>query len=252
MNYRKIYESFHGPIPKEPNGRTYDIHHLDGNHSNNDPTNLKAVTIREHYDIHYSQSDWMACHKLGPRMEMSPTEISRLASLAVQKRVSEGTHHWQKRADGTSVSFDRVAEGKHHLQKRPDGTSFTSDRVKEGKHHFQKRADGTSVASDLVAAGKHHLQNSEKQREKSLKKVAAGKHNLQKRADGTSVASDLVTLGKHHLQKRPDGTSLASDNVKNGTHPTQKYWKCEHCGKEGKGLGGYAHWHGNNCKMVSA
>ena len=210
MNYRKIYESFHGPIPKEPNGRTYDIHHLDGNHSNNDPTNLKAVTIKEHYDIHYSQSDWMACHKLGPRMEMSPTEISRLASLAVQKRVSEG------------------------------------------KHHFQKRADGTSVASDLVAAGKHHLQNSEKQREKSLKKVAAGKHNLQKRADGTSVASDLVTLGKHHLQKRPDGTSLASDNVKNGTHPTQKYWKCEHCGKEGKGLGGYAHWHGNNCKMVSA
>jgi hypothetical protein len=55
--YRKIYEQNFGPIPKEPNGRTYEIHHIDGNHNNNDPTNLSAMTIQEHYDIHYSQGD---------------------------------------------------------------------------------------------------------------------------------------------------------------------------------------------------
>ena len=55
--YRKIYEHHHGLIPKEENGRTYEIHHIDGNHSNNNPSNLTAVTLQDHYDIHYSQQD---------------------------------------------------------------------------------------------------------------------------------------------------------------------------------------------------
>ena len=42
-SHRKIYEDFHGiKIPKY-----MDIHHIDGNHSNNDPLNLKLVTIRD-------------------------------------------------------------------------------------------------------------------------------------------------------------------------------------------------------------
>ena len=52
--YRKIYEDHYGPIPKEENGRSYEIHHLDGNSNNNDPKNLIAVTLQEHYNIHYS------------------------------------------------------------------------------------------------------------------------------------------------------------------------------------------------------
>ena len=74
-NYRKIYEQYHGPIPKEPNGRTYDIHHIDGNHSNNDPTNLVAVSIQEHHDIHQSQGDWGACSAILMRMQLTPEEM---------------------------------------------------------------------------------------------------------------------------------------------------------------------------------
>ena len=78
-NYRKIYENHIGVIPKEPNGRTYEIHHLDGNHSNNDPLNLKAVTLQEHYDIHYAQGDWGACMLMKlQRMDHSPDEIVEL------------------------------------------------------------------------------------------------------------------------------------------------------------------------------
>jgi len=55
-SHRKIYEEFHGiKIPK-----FMDIHHIDGNHDNNDPANLKLVSIREHYDIHFSQGDYGA------------------------------------------------------------------------------------------------------------------------------------------------------------------------------------------------
>jgi N-acetylglutamate synthase/N-acetylornithine aminotransferase len=60
-NYRKIYENHHGPILKDEEGRTYEIHHIDGDHSNNDPVNLTALTLQEHYNIHYSQGDYYAC-----------------------------------------------------------------------------------------------------------------------------------------------------------------------------------------------
>lgn len=55
--YRKIYENHVGSIPKDESGRTYDIHHVDGNRENNDPINLIAVSILEHYDIHQTQGD---------------------------------------------------------------------------------------------------------------------------------------------------------------------------------------------------
>lgn len=45
--YRKIYEDHYGPIPKG-----YHVHHIDGNHENNDPENLMAVTPEEHARLH--------------------------------------------------------------------------------------------------------------------------------------------------------------------------------------------------------
>ena len=51
-DHRKIYERYNGSIPDG-----YEIHHIDGNHKNNDPKNLKAVTMQEHYNIHYQQGD---------------------------------------------------------------------------------------------------------------------------------------------------------------------------------------------------
>lgn len=47
VNYRKIYEDHHGPIPDG-----YQIHHIDCNHNNNDPSNLMAVTPEEHARLH--------------------------------------------------------------------------------------------------------------------------------------------------------------------------------------------------------
>src|ERR1035437_2140732 len=91
--YRKIYESHYGPIPKDDIGRTYDIHHLDKNRDNNSPDNLQALSIKDHYDIHYTQENWAACRLIAIKMKKSPEEVSRLASLAARKQVADGTHH---------------------------------------------------------------------------------------------------------------------------------------------------------------
>ena len=70
--YRKIYKRHYGPIPKDNQGRTYDIHHKDGNRSNNSIDNLVALSIQEHYDIHYSQGEYGACYAISVRMRSTP------------------------------------------------------------------------------------------------------------------------------------------------------------------------------------
>lgn len=160
--HRVIYEQHHGPIPKEENGRSYDIHHIDGNHLNNDPLNLKAVTLQEHYDIHYSQGDWGACRMIALRLNKSADDIANLSKASQLKLVENGTHHFMKRMDGTSFASDQVLNGTHpflggHVQRITNRKLLAS-----GTHCLQKRADGTSVSSDLVASGKHHLLNAGK------------------------------------------------------------------------------------------
>ena len=230
MNYRKIYAAHYGPIPKDPNGRTYQIHHIDGNHANDSPDNLQSLSIQAHFDIHLDQGDYGACLRIGAQMKISPEEKSQLASLVARKQVVDGKHSFMRRPDGSSIQTDKVKEGKHHLLKRADGTSLTSDRTKAGTNPWQVRADGTSLTSD---------------------RTKAGTNPWQVRADGTSHNMDKVKSGKHHLLKRIDGTSVTSDRVKNGTHPSQKQWKCEHCNTEGKHSGCYARWHGDNCKAIN-
>ena len=67
-NYRKIWEKHFGKIPVDENGRSYDIHHLDGNKSNNNVENLIAVSIKDHFDIHFKQGDFNACNAISLRM----------------------------------------------------------------------------------------------------------------------------------------------------------------------------------------
>lgn len=55
MNYRKIWEQANGTIPTDELGRSYEIHHRDGNRKNNCLSNLMCVSLKEHYEIHSKQ-----------------------------------------------------------------------------------------------------------------------------------------------------------------------------------------------------
>jgi hypothetical protein len=54
VNYRKIYEQHFGPIPKDNHGRSYQIHHIDGDKNNNNIENLLCLSIEAHYQLHLS------------------------------------------------------------------------------------------------------------------------------------------------------------------------------------------------------
>lgn len=113
--HRKIFESHYGSIPKEEDGRSYEIHHIDYDPMNNDASNLTAVTIQEHYDIHYRNGDWGACMGISVRMSKPPHTISELASLNNAVRVKAGIHNLQKRPDGSSLTGDTFIAGRTHI-----------------------------------------------------------------------------------------------------------------------------------------
>ena len=110
--YRKIYEQHNGPIPKEKCGRSYEIHHIDGNHQNNELANLIAVTLQEHYDIHYAQCEFRACALMKGKLNLSATDLATLNSLSAKERVKNGTHNFL----GKDSNKARLKAGTHNSQ----------------------------------------------------------------------------------------------------------------------------------------
>lgn len=87
--YRKIWREANGLIPKDEEGRSYEIHHINGDHSDNRLDNLKCVSIREHFEIHLNQGDHQAAAAIAKRMRILPGEQKRLDSLAGKQAFSE-------------------------------------------------------------------------------------------------------------------------------------------------------------------
>lgn len=141
VNYRKIYEDHYGAIPTDELGRSFDVHHIDGNSHNNSPDNLIAVSRQEHYQIHYDQGDFGAAQKIAFRLDMSREEefeyLSDLASKINQQRLKDGTHNLSRRSDGSSMASDQVDKGINAFMTRSDGTNMATDRINDGSHPSQ-------------------------------------------------------------------------------------------------------------------
>jgi hypothetical protein len=176
--YRKLWESHFGPIPKDSTGRSYEIHHIDGNRENNNISNLKLLTIQEHYDIHFAQGDYGACQAIILRMDhtFDSDKLSAHCSILAKLRVAAGTHNLVGKKNPI---HSRVADGTHSM--------WLSNRNKKlvsgNKHNLQKRADGTSQSSDRVASGRHNF-TPEKSREAWIK--------------SSEIQQAMIGNGTHH------------------------------------------------------
>jgi len=114
--YRKLYENYYGAIPKDDDGRSYDVHHIDGNSDNNCKENLVALSIKEHYKVHYDQKDWGSCWSISLRMKISPEEKSEIAKKIATQRVSDGTNYFVSKENAERMRLiqnERSANGTH-------------------------------------------------------------------------------------------------------------------------------------------
>jgi len=87
--HRKVWIDAYGKIPKDDTGRTYEIHHIDLNHKNNQLENLQCVSIEEHFQIHKSRGDWGAGAAIARRMKVSVDiqyELNKLAGKQARAR----------------------------------------------------------------------------------------------------------------------------------------------------------------------
>jgi hypothetical protein len=203
MNYRWLYEKNYGKIPLDEFGRSYQIHHIDGNRANNCLENFKCVSIQEHYDIHYYQGDYGACLKIAEKMYKTHEELSELATLLNLKKMQNGTHHfldkkWRSEKAKKSAKT-RINKGTHHFL----DPEFQKEMSKRGN-------------KKQIELGTHPFFNEEmriKARKKMKEKFDNGTHGL------------LIFNKIKYICPYCD---------KQGNGPTMKRWHFENCKQKRK------------------
>jgi len=169
MHYRDIYRKHYGQIPVDENGRSFDIHHVDGRRKNNDPNNLVALRIDDHYMVHWDKGDWAACQRIAARMGKSHEELSELATLANLKHVADGTHPWLGKELHRKWALARSAAGTHPFQTSDVPRQRTLERIANGEHPFLDIEWAKARTQKQLEDGKHPWQNSEMQRANGCK-----------------------------------------------------------------------------------
>lgn len=126
VNYRKLYESVFGKIPKDDLGRSYEIHHIDGNRNNNSIENLICVSIEEHYAIHLSQGDYNSANLIAERMRSpilhikgykKPHTEQTKAKLRKPKKSTENYKKPKSEAHKESIRFARLGTTRNEVTK---------------------------------------------------------------------------------------------------------------------------------------
>lgn len=120
---RKTWVDANGKIPKDECGRSFHIHHIDSDLSNNNLDNLMCVSLQEHYEIHLRQGDKGACLQLARELKRSGSEKSQHARDHANNRVKNGTHNfckefnqnydptvykWRNKKTGVEVKMTRI------------------------------------------------------------------------------------------------------------------------------------------------
>lgn len=177
--YQRLWIKYNGPIPKDECGRSFDIHHKDGNHTNDTITNLQCVSIQEHYDIHWNQGDYGACQSLAIRMMLSPEKISHLASLAAKRQVENGTHPLLDKDKAKERFNHRIKEtGSHPILDPIIRRNAQKQSVVKGTHIFLNSEYQRKVQSERIKNGTHHLLNGTIQRTYQNKLLLNGTHSF--------------------------------------------------------------------------
>jgi len=162
MNYRKVWTDVWGPIPKDEKGRSYEIHHIDGNRENNNLENLMCLSIKEHFEKHLEQGDIAAAHRIGQRLELDPEYLRKLnkeKSLGkkrpkeVCEKISRGLTG-RKRSKAEKLSISKGKKGKSNGHEGLKYSDETRKKQSEASKHKCLHVESGQVFDSVSAASK--------------------------------------------------------------------------------------------------
>ena len=148
-NYRKIWEAHHGPIPVDELGRSYDIHHKDGNRNNNSIDNLQCVSIEEHYKIHLEQKDYFAAKLVGYR---AGKELSELKGYKHSEKTKEQIRQKLKGRKRKPETLKKISE---KLKGKPC-TSESIEARRQGIKSYYQEVDKEELEKRWVKISEAH------------------------------------------------------------------------------------------------
>ena len=153
INYRKLYKEFYGEIPKDENGRSFEIHHKDGNSHNNSKENLMALSIQDHFNVHFEQGDFGACIKIATKMKLPAGDLSKIVSMSDRNQIIAGTHIFltpafkeSRSTHSSALANELLSLGRHNFQNpkimekaKQSRERTNNDKLKNGIHHLQAK-----------------------------------------------------------------------------------------------------------------
>lgn len=215
-----MWSDCYGPIPKDEKGRSYEIHHVDGDRTNNHISNLKAVSMEEHYQIHFDQGDWAACALIAERLDLSAEEISKLSVHLgwPQMEIMECPHCHK---EGTKPNmlrwhFENCPEYVGKPRVGPSQVVVTCPHCKKSgghstmkRYHFDRCKHFTGISAESLVCP--HCKK---------------------------LGSNVRAMKHYHFDNCPSIT---------GKTVTSKVITCPHCGKEG-GASNMKRYHFDKCR----
>jgi hypothetical protein len=165
MHYRKIWEK-HNKACLLPG---IEIHHRDGDRTNNSLDNLQPVTIQEHYEIHLRQGDILAASFIAEKANIDLDTYLELKHNA-GKRCQENKTGFHKFTSAEKAEFGRKG-GEATLKNKSGIFSDSYNRRQQGLRckeekigfHSMSTEDRRKVSS-LATKGKIWVINSLGQR----------------------------------------------------------------------------------------
>jgi len=273
-NYRKIYESHYGIIPIDSQGRPYEIHHLDGDRTNNNIDNLIAVSIEEHYQIHLVQGDLAACLIIGAKMKIPHNDLKRLAAQSSQKLVKSGQHHWLKdehRENTRNRNYNLASCGLHPAQKIENrikaserAKRYMEDRLKNKNGPsqnmpYEKRKIVSQKMSESIKKSLALKTNEQKMRQiqnrlttnqdkSSEERQRAIDKRLKTMASKTTEERKSI-IDKIRATKNAKSLEEKQKTIERMRSADRPIYTCPHCKKIGRGSVMLRH-HFDRCKML--
>lgn len=107
--YRDIWKDSFGKIPKDQDGISYEIHHIDGDRQNNNLSNLKCVSIEEHFQIHLAQGDLSAAMRILTKIQKlkSNLDLGITPTSLAQYMMSNGLGVWSEESKQKALETKR-------------------------------------------------------------------------------------------------------------------------------------------------